>query len=60
MEDPELEPRHTKPKLKDLDVMSVEALQEYIASLQAEIERAKTAITAKEAHRNAADSFFRK
>ena len=60
MEDPELEPRHTRPKPKDLDVMSIEALQEYIASLEAEIERAKAAIATKEGHRSAADAFFRK
>src|SRR3546814_4238895 len=31
-----LEPRHAKPKPKDLDVMSIEALNDYIAELEAE------------------------
>lgn len=59
MEDRDLEPRHRQPKPKDLDVLSIEALKEYIASLAAEIERAKAAIAAKEDHRGAADAVFR-
>ena len=59
MDESDLEPLHAKPKPKDLEVMSVEALKEYIASLEAEIGRAKSAIAAKEAHRNAADAIFR-
>ena len=60
MEDPDLEPVHARAKPKDLEVMSIEALKEYIASLEAEIERAKSAIAAKETHRSAADAAFRK
>jgi uncharacterized small protein (DUF1192 family) len=60
MDDQELEPLHKKPKPKDLDVMSIEALKEYIAGLEAEIERAKVAIAGKENHRSAADAVFRK
>ena len=60
MEDPDLEPVHARPKPKDLEVMSIEALKEYVAGLEAEIERAKSAIDAKEGHRNAADAVFRK
>lgn len=59
MDDEDLEPRHAKPKPKDLDVMSIEALKEYIAGLEAEIARAKAAIAAKEDHRSAADAVFR-
>lgn len=60
MEDQDLEPLHTKPKPKDLEAMSIEALKEYIAGLEAEIARANAAIAAKEKHRSAADAVFRK
>lgn len=60
MQDPDLEPRQAKPKPKDLDVMSIEALREYIASLEAEIERARASIAAKEQHRSAADAVFKR
>ena len=60
MEEQDLEPLHKKPKPKDLDVMSIDALKEYIASLEAEIERARAAITAKEQSRSAADAVFKK
>ena len=35
----DLEPRNRKPPPKNLDVMSIEALHEYIAELEAEIAR---------------------
>ncbi len=59
MEDQDLEPLHKKPKPKDLDVMSIEALKEYIAGLEAEIARARAAIVAKEDHRGAAEAVFK-
>ena len=43
-----------------LDGWDVEELRNYIASLRAEIGRAEAAIARKEAHRGAADAFFRK
>ncbi|RYJ04383.1 MAG: DUF1192 domain-containing protein [Acetobacteraceae bacterium] len=42
-----------------LDSWGIAELRRYIASLQAEIARAETAIKAREAHRGAADAFFR-
>ncbi|MDH3699781.1 MAG: DUF1192 domain-containing protein [Alphaproteobacteria bacterium] len=60
MEDNDLDPLTKRPKLKDLDVMSIEALTEYIAGLRTEIARAETAIAAKESHRAAADSVFKR
>jgi uncharacterized small protein (DUF1192 family) len=60
MDEQDLEPLTKRTKPKDLEVMSVEALKEYIAGLEAEIERARAAIAAKEDHRSAADSFFKK
>jgi len=60
MDDNDLDPLTKRPKLKDLDVMSIEALTEYIAGLRTEIARAETAIVAKESHRAAADSVFKR
>lgn len=57
----DLEPqRRAKPALKDLTALGVAELKEYIAGLEAEIARARQAIAAKEAQRNAADAFFKK
>ena len=43
-----------------LDGWDVEELKHYIARLHEEIGRAEAAIAKKEAHRGAADAFFRK
>lgn len=56
----DLEP--PKPKTvepADLGTMSIEALQEYIAEREAEIERARAMIAKKQAARSAAASVFR-
>lgn len=50
-------PRTVEPA--DLDMMSIEALQEYIAEREAEIERARSMIEKKQAARSAASSVFR-
>ena len=56
----DLEPR-AKPKVaKDLSTWSVADLEAYIESLNAEAERARAAIKAKQAQKAAADSFFKK
>lgn len=60
MEEQDLEPRTKRQKPKDLEVMSVEALNEYIAELEAEIERARAEIAKKQDSRAAAESVFRK
>jgi uncharacterized small protein (DUF1192 family) len=60
IDEQDLEPRTKRQKPKDLDVMSVDALKEYIAGLEAEIERARTAIAAKTSHKATAESFFKK
>ena len=49
-----------KPEIKNLDVMSVEALGNYIAELEAEVARARDAIAHKEAARAGAESVFKK
>ncbi|SMH51947.1 DUF1192 family protein [Azospirillum agricola] len=56
----DLEPRAAKPAPKDLSVLGVAELNDYIAGLEAEIARARAAIAAKQAQKNAAEAFFRK
>jgi uncharacterized small protein (DUF1192 family) len=56
----DLEPQKQKPPKKDLEIMSIEALGEYIEELEAEIERTRGAIKLKEAARQGAESFFKR
>ncbi|NMM43498.1 DUF1192 domain-containing protein [Rhodospirillaceae bacterium KN72] len=44
---------------QDLDVMSVEALNDYIAELESEIARVREKIEAKQGARSAAETFFK-
>jgi uncharacterized small protein (DUF1192 family) len=53
------EPTKKKPTPKNLDPLSVDDLREYIAELEAEIERARAQIAKKEAQRQAASAFFK-
>ena len=50
--------RALRPKPTDLDVMGIEELNEYIAELEAEIERVRSAIVRKEQQRIAASAVF--
>lgn len=59
MDPEELEPRKAAPQPKNLDVLSIAELNGYIAELEAEIERARAKIAAKEAHRAGAAGLFR-
>lgn len=59
MEEDDLEPRTLRPKPLDLDTLSIEALNDYIAELEGEIERVRAAISAKESWRGEAESFFK-
>ena len=59
MDTDDLEPRKQKPKPKDLEGMSIEALNDYVAELQAEIERARLMIAGKQSARSAADTVFK-
>ena len=56
----EFEPRKQPPKPRDLSAWGIGELKEYIANLEAEIERAKAVIAGKQGHRSAADAFFKK
>ncbi len=55
----ELQPPEKKPEPKNLDVLSIEALGEYIGELEAEIERVRNVIRMKEAARDGAHSVFK-
>ncbi len=56
----DLEPRKAKPKPKNLDPLSIDELNDYIAELEAEIARVKADIAKKSAHLSAAAAFFKK
>ena len=60
MEPEDLEPIRTVPEKKNLDIMSIEELQEYIGDLEAEIVRARETIEHKQAAKSSADGFFKK
>lgn len=60
MDTDDLEPVVKKPDSKNLEIMSIEALGEYIAELEGEIERARAEIALKEIARDGAESVFRK
>ena len=56
----DLDPRHKKPQLKNLDDMNIEDLQEYVAVLKAEIDRVEAKIKSKQSHAAAAASIFKR
>lgn len=60
MDTDDLEPEKKKRLLKNLEIMSIEALGEYIGELEAEIARVREAITAKQSAQVQADRFFKK
>jgi len=57
--DEEESPRRPIEQPGDLDRWSVEELEAYIARLEAEIERARAAIEAKQSVRGAAEALFK-
>ena len=59
MDSDELEPKPKKPDLKNLEILSIEALNEYVRELEDEIDRAKNEIQAKELARKGAESIFK-
>jgi uncharacterized small protein (DUF1192 family) len=60
MDTDDLEPIVKKPEIKDLEVMSIEALGEYIDELQAEIKRVEVEIELKKKARAGAEDVFKK
>ena len=59
MDTDDLEPVKKKAGQKDLEVMSIEALGDYIAELEGEIARVRVAISFKEDAKNGAESAFK-
>ena len=56
----DLEPKNVKPKPINLEVMSIEALYDYIGELEDEINRTKKEISLKEVAREGAEKVFKK
>ena len=60
MDEEDLEPRRKKPQAKDLGPISIVELEEYIVSLQGEIERARAEIARKRAQKSGAEGLFKR
>jgi uncharacterized small protein (DUF1192 family) len=60
IEEEDLVPRNQPKKLKDLTLMGVAELQEYITALEAEAARARAEITAKQKQRSGAEALFKR
>ncbi len=55
----DLEPRKQQPKPKDLELMGVEELDEYLAELESEAERVREKIAAKKTYLSGAADLFK-
>jgi uncharacterized small protein (DUF1192 family) len=60
MDEEELEPRHKRPRPKDLSLLGIAELEAYIAELEAEITRVRAEITAKLGQRSGAEALFKR
>ena len=60
MDEEDLAPQRETPKLKDLTLMGIAELEEYIAGLYGEIARARAEIAAKQKQRSGAEALFRR
>lgn len=60
MDEEDLQPRRQPPKPKDLSLLGIAELQQYIAGLEAEIARARAEIAAKQKQRSGADALFKR
>jgi uncharacterized small protein (DUF1192 family) len=60
MDDEDSRPRQKRIAPVDLDPMSIEEMNDYIAALEGEIARVRANIGAKQKHRSGADALFRK
>jgi uncharacterized small protein (DUF1192 family) len=60
MEPEDLEPQKKKPPPKNLEIMGLQELKDYIDDLKAEIARAEATIESKQSARGLADTFFKK
>jgi uncharacterized small protein (DUF1192 family) len=60
MDEEDLAPRRQPPKPKDLTLLGVAELTEYIAALEAEIARARAEIAARQKQRSGAEALFKR
>jgi uncharacterized small protein (DUF1192 family) len=60
MDEEDLLPQRQRPKPKDLTLLGIAELEEYIAGLEAEIARARTEIAAKQKQRTGAEALFKR
>jgi uncharacterized small protein (DUF1192 family) len=60
IDEEELLPRRQPPKPKDLTLLGIAELEEYIGGLEAEIARARTEIAAKQKQRSGAEALFKR
>ncbi|MGE0259661.1 MAG: DUF1192 domain-containing protein [Alphaproteobacteria bacterium] len=60
IDEEDLVPRNQPKKPRDLTLLGVAELQEYIAVLEAEIARARAEIAAKQKQRSGAEALFRR
>jgi len=60
MDEEDLAPQRQPPKPKDLTLMGIEELEEYIARLDSEIARARAEIGAKQRQRSGAEALFKR
>lgn len=59
MFDDDLDPKTKKPAVKNLEPMSIDELEAYIAGMESEIVRTRTEIEKKKAYQLAAASIFK-
>ena len=59
MDSDDLEPRRPTMQPKDLDLMGVEELREYLEELQAEAARVQAKIDSKQDYKAGAEAFFK-
>jgi uncharacterized small protein (DUF1192 family) len=60
MDEEELLPRRQPAPLKDLSLLGIAELEDYIAGLESEIARAQAEIADKRKHRGGAEALFRR
>jgi uncharacterized small protein (DUF1192 family) len=60
IDEDDLAPQRQPPKLKDLTLMGIAELEEYIAGLEGEVARARAEIAAKEKQRSGAEALFKR
>ncbi|MGH6983010.1 MAG: DUF1192 family protein [Stellaceae bacterium] len=60
MDEEDLLPQRQKPKPRDLTVLGVAQLEEYVAELEGEIARARAEIAAKRQQRGGAENLFKR